>query len=130
EQPPVFRNNDLPGILLGSAAQRLLYRYGISVGERIAILGANEEAVALALDLASHGLRVTDLIVPAGAPLAGRALPEDMLRAAGVRVHAGVAGIAARSGAGGTLAGVELSGNAWSRIECDALLLSTGWMPA
>jgi sarcosine oxidase subunit alpha len=112
EQPAVFRNNDLPGILLGSAAQRLLYRYGISVGERIAILGANEEAVALALDLASHGLAVTDLIVPTGAPLSGAALPEVMLRAAGVRVHAGVAGIAAQSAASGALAGVELSGSA------------------
>ena len=130
EQPAVFRNNDLPGILLGSAAQRLLYRYGISVGERIAILGANEEAVALALDLASHGLAVTDLIVPTGAPLSGAALPEDMLRAAGVRVHAGVAGIAAQSAASGALAGVELSGSARARVECDALLLSTGWMPA
>ncbi len=130
EQPAVFRNNDLPGILLGSAAQRLLYRYGISVGERIAILGANEEAVALALDLTSHGLAVTDFIVPADSPLRGTALPEDMLRAAGVRVHTEVTGIAAQSGSGGALAGVELEGSAWSRVECDALLLSTGWMPA
>ena len=37
EQPAVFRNNDLPGVLLGSAAQRLLYRHGISAGERIVV---------------------------------------------------------------------------------------------
>ncbi len=69
EQPAVFRNNDLPGVLLGSAAQRLLYGHGISVGERIVVLGANDEAIALALDLLSQGLKVTDLAVPEGSPL-------------------------------------------------------------
>ena len=32
EQPAVFRNNDLPGIMLGSAAQRLLHRHAVSAG--------------------------------------------------------------------------------------------------
>ncbi len=47
EQPAVFRNNDLPGVLLGSAAQRLLYRHGIAPARRVVVLGANDEAVAL-----------------------------------------------------------------------------------
>ncbi|MDZ4097967.1 MAG: 2Fe-2S iron-sulfur cluster-binding protein, partial [Methylophilaceae bacterium] len=29
EQPPIFRNNDLPGVMLGSAAQRLIYQYAV-----------------------------------------------------------------------------------------------------
>lgn len=29
EQPAVFRNNDLPGVMLASAAQRLIHRYGV-----------------------------------------------------------------------------------------------------
>ena len=29
EQPAVFGNNDLPGVMLASAAQRLMYRYGV-----------------------------------------------------------------------------------------------------
>ena len=29
EQPAVFRNNDLPGVMLASAAQRLIYRYAV-----------------------------------------------------------------------------------------------------
>jgi sarcosine oxidase subunit alpha len=29
EQPAVFRNNDLPGVMLGSAMQRLIYRFAV-----------------------------------------------------------------------------------------------------
>jgi len=34
EQPAVFRNNDLPGIMLASAAQRLIYRYAVKPMQR------------------------------------------------------------------------------------------------
>ncbi len=131
EQPAVFRNNDLPGVLLGSAAQRLLYRHGIGAGERIAILGANEEATALALDLAAQGLKVTDLIVPAGSPLDAVQLRGDELQATGVRVHREVQDLAAVAGSDGTIAALEWKGaGIAARIDCDALLVSTGWMPA
>ena len=54
EQPAVFRNNDLPGVMSGSAAQRLLHRHGIAPGKRIAILTANREGYELARVLRSH----------------------------------------------------------------------------
>ncbi len=131
EQPAVFRNNDLPGVLLGSAAQRLLYRHGISAGEKIVVVGANEEAVALALDLASQGLRVTDLAIPADSPLDPSSLPVNALHAAGVRVHARVRDIAAQAGSGGAVAAVEWqSPDGREQLACDCLLMSTGWMPA
>ena len=34
EQPLVFRNNDLPGVMMGSAAQRLIRLYGVKPGAR------------------------------------------------------------------------------------------------
>jgi sarcosine oxidase, subunit alpha len=130
EQPAVFRNNDLPGVLLGSAAQRLLYGHAVSAGDRIVLLGANEEAVALAADLISQGMKVTDLLVPAGAPLDGDALLAA-LRNAGLRVHANVQHIAAVAGSDGTLAAVEWQSDGLkASVDCDALLQSTGWMPA
>ncbi len=129
EQPAVFRNNDLPGVLLGSAAQRLLYRHGVSAGERIVVLGANDEAVALALDLASQGLKVTDLAVLEGSP--NLVLPADELRAAGIRVHANVRAISAKAGSDGALAGVEWPASGGPvHLSCDCLLMSAGWMPA
>jgi sarcosine oxidase subunit alpha len=131
EQPAVFRNNDLPGVLLGSAAQRLLYRHGISAGESIVVLGANSDAVALALDLASQGLKVTDLAVPEGSPTDPAVLPLGALRAAGIRVHGNVRAIAAQAGSDGALSAVEWVGAAGrEQVRCDCLLMSTGWMPA
>jgi sarcosine oxidase subunit alpha len=34
EQPAVFRNNDLPGVMLGSAMQRLIYRFARAAGQQ------------------------------------------------------------------------------------------------
>jgi sarcosine oxidase subunit alpha len=127
----VFGNNDLPGVMLGSAAQRLLYRHGVGVGERIAVLGANDEALALVTDLLSQGLNVTDLLVPAESPMSMRAESITRLQLCGVRLHERVRHVAARSGSSGALAGVEWQAEGiGARIDCDALLMSTGWMPA
>jgi sarcosine oxidase, subunit alpha len=131
EQPAVFHNNDLPGVLLGSAAQRLLYRHAVSVGERIVIIGANDEAIALALDLASHAQRVTDVLVPPESPISAATSSLDLLRSAGIRVHLEVQEISAFPGRDGTLAAVAwTAGTTHTRVPCDALLMSAGWMPA
>ncbi|MBT5155355.1 MAG: FAD-dependent oxidoreductase, partial [Gammaproteobacteria bacterium] len=43
EQPAVFRNNDLPGVMLGSGVQRLVHLYGVKVGHRAVIIAGNDE---------------------------------------------------------------------------------------
>ena len=58
EQPAVFRNNDLPGVMLGSAAQRLLHRHAIAPGERVVILTANREGYELARELRARAVKV------------------------------------------------------------------------
>ena len=58
EQPAIFHNNDLPGILLGSAAQRLIRLYGVRPGQRAVILTANDDGYATALDLLENGVEV------------------------------------------------------------------------
>jgi sarcosine oxidase subunit alpha len=130
EQPAVFHGNDLPGVLLGRAAQRLLYGFGVAAGRRIAVLGANDAAVALALDLASQGLAVTDLLVPRDSP-ADPAPHRAALESAGVRMHTGISGLEARASADGVLAGVQWTADGLrAQVDCDALLMSVGWMPA
>ena len=62
EQPAVFRNNDLPGVMSGSAAQRLLHRHGIAPGKRVAILTANREGYELARVLRSLGVAVAAVL--------------------------------------------------------------------
>jgi sarcosine oxidase, subunit alpha len=51
EQPLVFRNNDLPGVVYGSAVQRLLRLYGVRPGTRALILAGHDDAYGVALDL-------------------------------------------------------------------------------
>ncbi|OWY69489.1 aminomethyltransferase [cyanobacterium TDX16] len=58
EQPAVFRNNDLPGVMLASAAQRLIYRYAVKPMQRAVVLTANSDGYQAALDLAQHGVEV------------------------------------------------------------------------
>ena len=58
EQPAVFRNNDLPGVLLASGAGRLLRRYRVAPGRNVVIVAANPEAYSIGLELHSQGVRI------------------------------------------------------------------------
>ena len=51
EQPMVFRNNDLPGILLGSAAQRLIRLYGVRPGRKAVVAIGHPDGFAVVRDL-------------------------------------------------------------------------------
>lgn len=62
EQPAVFRNNDLPGVMLASAAQRLVYRYAVKPMQRAVVLAANADGYAAALDLAAHGVEIAAIV--------------------------------------------------------------------
>jgi sarcosine oxidase subunit alpha len=62
EQPMVFRNNDLPGIMLGSGVQRLMRLYGVAPGRRAVIATANEHGYEVALDLLDAGVEVAAIV--------------------------------------------------------------------
>lgn len=62
EQPPVFRNNDLPGVMMGSAAQRLIHRYAVKPFEKGVVVTANDYGYRTALDLLSAGVDVLAVI--------------------------------------------------------------------
>ena len=62
EQPLVFRNNDLPGVMNGSAAQRLIRQYGVRPGKRAVIATANADGYAAALDLIGAGVEVAAIL--------------------------------------------------------------------
>ena len=124
-------------MLLASGAQRLLYRYAIAPGARACVVAANSQGYEAALDLAAQGITVStlvDLRVGADAELKAR------VRAARIEVLEGWAPYEAHAGAGGALAAVALAPVTarpgildvarLRRVQCDALLLSTGWAPA
>jgi sarcosine oxidase subunit alpha len=62
EQPPVFRYNDIPGVMLGSAAQRLIHRYGVKPFNKGVVVTANDHGYRSALDLIAAGVEVVGLV--------------------------------------------------------------------
>ncbi len=137
DQPAVFRNNDLPGVMFATGAQRLMRHYGVPPGRTAVVLASGPAGYLAALDLAEHGVEVaaivdTDADRPADSTVAAT-------EARGLRVLRGqtvVEGLPSPNGR--HLAGVcvrpvaDASGLEVPResIECDALCVSVGTAPA
>jgi sarcosine oxidase subunit alpha len=128
EYPMVFEGNDLPGIMLGSGAQRLVALFGVRPGERAVVAGVDERGVEVALDLQAAGVRVVAL---ADARPRVEGADVEALRAGGTDVLAGHVVVGARGP--GRLRRVLLGdARVGSRreLECDVLAVSTGLEPA
>ncbi|MEX0923110.1 MAG: FAD-dependent oxidoreductase [Rhodovibrionaceae bacterium] len=136
EQPMVFRNNDLPGVILGSAVQRMIRLYGVRPGSRAVVCTGNDHGYRVAQDLRDAGVEVvaiTDLrneeakCVEAGALAAQglrilsghtvyEAIPERGKRGISGAVIDSITGEGEVSGSGETLA-------------CDLIVTSVGYAP-
>jgi sarcosine oxidase subunit alpha len=62
QQPFLFQNNDLPGIVLGRGVQRLARLHGVRAGRRAVVLTDNVEGARLAADLTEFGIEVVAVI--------------------------------------------------------------------
>ncbi|HXV71628.1 MAG TPA: 2Fe-2S iron-sulfur cluster-binding protein [Acidimicrobiia bacterium] len=58
ERPYVFKGNDLPGVMLSTAARRLINLYGTSPGERAVVLTANRSGDAAVEDIERVGVEI------------------------------------------------------------------------
>jgi len=137
EQPAIFQNNDLPGVMLGSAAQRLIHQYAVAPCQQAVILTAGTAGYQLARELLDCQVAVAAIadLRPEGEP---SSLADD-LRGAGVAIYPGHTVFAAHAGAGkksirgASLCPLDDQGQPLSgqrqRISCDGLLVSVGWHP-
>lgn len=136
EQPAVFRNNDLPGIMLASAAQRLLHRYRIKPMERAVVLTANADGYRAALDLAEQGVAVVALVDLRKSHLAGDL--EVAVKAKGIQVLSSACIYEALPSANGQrVAKVRIApfndgvaGAVAHELDCDGVAVSVGYAPA
>ena len=87
EQPMVFRNNDLPGVMLASAVQRAMRLWGVAPGRQAVVVAANPEGYATALDLLDAGVALQAVLDLREAPPPCPA--RDELVARGVRIRDG-----------------------------------------
>jgi sarcosine oxidase, subunit alpha len=135
EQPAVFRGNDLPGVMLASAAQRLIYHYAVASARAVAVLTANSQGYAAALDALGNGIQVAavlDLRAQAGAISAAAAAE---LTRRGVALHYGVTPIEAIAGRGGAVGSFQFeagssTGRTRQRLTLDGIWMSVGFAPA
>ncbi|MCU0870038.1 MAG: FAD-dependent oxidoreductase, partial [Burkholderiales bacterium] len=136
EQPAVFRNNDLPGVMLASAAQRLIYRHAVRPMRTAVVLAANADGYRAALDLLAHGVTVAALVDLRAAGEPG-ALGDGVKRV-GIPVLKGHC-IHEAEALDDRLAGVVVcplgadgqpASASPQKFACDGLVTSTGWAPA
>ncbi|MCZ2720113.1 FAD-dependent oxidoreductase [Marinomonas sp. 15G1-11] len=136
EQHVVFRNNDIPGVVMSSAAMRLMTQYAIKPANKAVVLAGNDDGYLCALELLKNGVEVAvivDMRSQSSDPLLHSAVIEkginvlfnstvyealpstDKKRLAAVQVHA----ITGR----GKVAATGVT------IPCDLLCMSAGYMP-
>ncbi|MEY1555097.1 sarcosine oxidase subunit alpha family protein [Yoonia sp. R2331] len=129
ERPLSFAANDLPGVVLASAARDYVVNFGVSLGDRTVIVTNNDDAYRTAITLKEAGLDVPAIID--ARPAVTGDLPEQA-RALGIRVETGK-GIAKVKG-GKRVTGVAICAQAGEgaileEIACDCVAMSGGWSP-
>lgn len=128
ERPLVFNGNDRPGVMLASAAQSYMGRYGVAVGKEIVAFTSHDSAYVSVFDLADSNIRV-------GAIVDARAdVSKDLLATAqdkGIDVHLG--SVISKTSGKTRINSAEIyspGSGATTTVKCDALLISGGWTPS
>jgi len=136
EQPAQFRNNDLPGVMQGSAAQRLLRLYGVRPGKRAVVFTGNDDGYGVALDLQDAGTEVAAVVDMRAASESGplKAAVADL----GLRIIAGAC-VNEAIGTNGNrhvkavwISKIDAEGKAppgGEKITCDLLCMTPGYTP-
>ncbi|WP_065761535.1 2Fe-2S iron-sulfur cluster-binding protein [Pseudomonas defluvii] len=136
DQPVIFRNNDLPGVMLTSAAQRLMKLYAVKPGKRAVVLTGNDDGYLAALDLYEQGVEVAALVDLRSGP--GNRDLLVALEQRSIRCHLATTVYEALHSKGMRhITGVELrsitgQGQVASQaltLDCDLLCMSGGYMP-
>ena len=132
EQPPVFPNNDLPGIASPSGLQRLIRLHGVRPGLRAVVVAADDAAYGAALDLHDCGVQIEALTDLRGA-ISGPPEFVEALERAGTQFVDNVSHLQARAASGGLhVGGLQMQGSAGARwrFASDLLAVSAGTVPA
>ena len=138
EQHVVFRGNDLPGVVLSSAAMRMMKLYAVKPGERAVVLTGNEDGYLTALTLKQQQVKVC-AVADMRQESELSAAEQDLVRqlvSMGVDVRFSQTVYEAKGDL--HLKSVELHtitspgevGSDYEIIPCDLLCMSAGYMPA
>jgi sarcosine oxidase subunit alpha len=136
EQPAQFRNNDLPGVMMASAAQRLIRLYGVRPGRRAVVLTGNAHGYDCALDLVEAGVEVAAVVDlrrdPDGSPAAEAVTRGGIDVRRGACVFEAIAARGNRHVSGAAVNRLDADGRAVAGgepIDCDLLCMAVGYTP-
>ena len=128
ERSLVFANNDLPGVMLASAAQCYVAQFAVRPGSRAVIFTNNDSAYEAAQALAESGVEIAALV-----DLRKEAGPHAVQ---GPRARYGHAVVAARGGkhvVAADIAAVDATTGAIvgaiETVACDLICVAGGWDP-
>jgi sarcosine oxidase, subunit alpha len=134
EQPLVFVDNDLPGVMLAGGARRLAALYAVKPGSTAVVATTGDQGLDAALALHAAGVRiaaVADLRTDADSELVAR------VEAAGIELLRGatvVRALGRQAVTGAVVAPVDALGHAIEgrerRLTCDLIAVSGGAAPA
>ena len=134
ERPLIFPGNDIPGVMLAAAARTYANRYGVRVGERIAVLAGSDAAFEAAVDLSATGATVAVIadVRPVGS-IDGpgyAAAKSARLRILPNATALGVTGKLRVEGLQLGLIGADGQVVAGDTIACDTIVMSGGYTPS
>ena len=133
ERPIVFANNDLPGVMLASAASSYVNRYAVKLANRAVVFANNDSAYQAALDLDDAGVAIA-AVVDARTKIKGTWA--DKLAERNIKI---MPGSAVKKALGHTRVKAALINRisydgddvvpAGQTIACDLIVSSGGWNP-
>jgi sarcosine oxidase subunit alpha len=119
ERPIAFDNNDRPGILLAGALRAYANRWGVTVGDRVAVFTNNDDGLRTATDLQAKGV---DVVAVIDARADGPLLP-------GIRHLKGAEVTDAQGRLGLTAITIRQANGRTETLKVTALGVSGGWNP-
>ncbi len=134
EQQAVFHNNDLPGVMMSSATQRLMHLYAVRPGKAAVIVTGNNDGYANALDLQDAGVEIRAIVDLREQPPATSLTQAAQQR--GISIKPGYAVFSAHKKAN-HLSAVDIRKisrqgvceNKSETIACDLLSMAIGYTP-
>lgn len=127
EQPFLFENNDLPGIMLAQAVQRLMTLYGVRPGRQAVVVTCNDAGWKAALQLKERGVEV---VAVADQRTQTNCREAGLLRESGVQVlmqHSPLAAVGAKRVTDLMLRPHD--GGAAVKLACDLVVMAGGFLP-
>ena len=126
ERPMLFANNDKPGVMLGASVRKLVDRFGVSAGKKIAICTAHDDGYKTAELLLKAGVKIALIIDARSTPSAAALAAKQM----GLPVRTGRVPSKALGGRRVTaLKYCALDGGNVETVSCDCIAMSAGFSP-